>query len=210
MVPRKYRQNLMKRLILTITAVFLPLGPRSGGESVSVVVGPALEARGAAAADSTLEYRVKAAFLYNFTRFVEWPPLRTANESAPLVIGVLGEDPFGETLDKTVSGKRVKGRSVEVERFESEAGIERCHVLFVSGSESDRLPLVLNRLEGLPVLIVGESKDFIEHGGAVRLFRKDGRVQFEISLDASDRAQLQISARLLKVADRIIGHATLR
>lgn len=149
-------------------------------------------------AEASLEYAVKAAFLYNFAHFVEWPSEPAA--PSPFVIGLLGEDPFGAALDKAVEGKTVRGRSLVVRRFAKLEDLAPCPILFVGASEAPRLSLVLARLRGSPVLVVGDADGFAREGGTVGFFIEDNRVRFEINLNAAGAAGLKVSSRLLAVA----------
>ena len=143
------------------------------------------------------EYRVKAAYLYNFLKFVEWPP---EAGSGPLTICIAGRNPFGMVLHEMVRGEVVNGRGVGARVIlEPEPG---CHVLFVP--EGAALRAYLRWAIGRPVLTVGESRTFIDQGGIVSFYLDRGNVRFEINPGAAERAGLRISARLLQLA-RIVG-----
>jgi hypothetical protein len=146
------------------------------------------------------EYQVKAAFLYNFTKFTNWPPGAFSSPSAPIVIGILGEDPFGQVMDDVVRGEVVGNRPLAVSRLHADDDLRRCHVLFISRSEKQRLPAVLGRLKGSPVLSIGEISGFAEQGGMVNLLLANKTVKIEINQAAAEQAGLQISAKLLKLA----------
>lgn len=146
------------------------------------------------------EYQVKATFLYNFTKFTNWPPGAFATPSAPIVIGILGEDPFGHTMDDVVRGEVVGQRPLDVKRLRAEDDLRSCHVLFISRSEKERLPTVLSQLKGSPVLSVGEINGFAEQGGMINLLLVNKTVKIEINQAATVQAGLQISAKLLKLA----------
>jgi hypothetical protein len=149
----------------------------------------------AAAGNASLEYRVKAAFLFNFLKFVEWPP--TAG-GGPWVIGLLGHDPFGELIDETVRGKELNGRSIEVRRFAHARDAKDCHILFMSGQEFDRLGR--HPLAAQPgVLSVGESPGFLQSGGAINFYLEDNRVHFEIRPSVARAVGLRVSSQLLKL-----------
>ena len=157
----------------------------------------------AAAADTgpvAGEYQVKAAFLYNFTKFTNWPPSAFASTTAPLVIGILGEDPFGQTIDDVIRGEVVGDRPLVVKRLRADEDLRGCHVLFVSRSEKERLPVVLRLLKGSPILSVSEINGFAEQGGMVNLLLSSKTVKMEINQAAAEEAGLQISAKLLKLA----------
>jgi hypothetical protein len=153
---------------------------------------------------ASLEYKVKAAFLYNFTKFVEWPPQAFAGPAAPYALCVLGSDPFAEDLDLAAADKTVQGRPITIRRLSDLKGTAGCHILFVSLSERGKLATVFAALGAAPTLTVGEADDFTRAGGCVRLFVEDNRVRLEINLQAADRARLKVSAKLLSVA-RVVG-----
>ena len=146
------------------------------------------------------EYQVKAAFLYNFTKFTNWPPSAFQSATAPLVIGILGQDPFGQTMDNVVRGETVGERSLVVKRLRADDDLRSCHVLFISRSEKERLPAVLSRLKGSPVLSVSELNGSAEQGGMVNFLLANKTVKMEINQAAAEQAGLQISAKLLKLA----------
>jgi hypothetical protein len=158
---------------------------------------------GAARAQGPSEYEVKAAFLYNFTKFVEWPPSAFAEGNAPLRLCVLGDDPFGRSL-QTVVGEEIEGHKLIVVRTETLARAAGCQVLFVSRSERDRLPQILAPLKSSPVLTVGDTKGFLDQGGIVNFILEGSRVHFEINPTAAEQAGLKISSKLLRLA-RIAG-----
>ena len=154
----------------------------------------------AAAADIGLaagEYQLKAMYIYNFTKFTDWPPSAFASPDAPIVIGIVGEDPFGKTMDKAVQGETLGGRPFVVKRLRADEDLRSCHLLFISRSEKDRLPVMLNRLKGSSVLTVSEIKGFAERGGMINLTIVDNSVKTEINQTAAEQAGLQISAKLL-------------
>jgi hypothetical protein len=157
---------------------------------------PAAAAAGPAVAG---EYEVKAAFLYNFARFVEWPP-QAIPSGRPLVIAVLGQDPFGSTLDAVLQGRTIRDHPLAVRRVARVEEADGAHVLFISRSEGDDVARILRRLEGSPVLTVGEEADFARQGGVVRFRVDEDRVGFEINVDSAERAGLKMSSQLLKLA----------
>lgn len=145
------------------------------------------------------EYQVKAAFLFNFARFVEWPEDAFAGPGSPLVLGVLGADPFGPELDETLRGKTVHGRGLEIRRFARPADVGRCHLLFVGRGELARLRRSLEPLADRGVLIVGDEDGPRVAGVMIRLTREQDRIRFEVDLAAVERARLKISSKLLRV-----------
>jgi len=146
------------------------------------------------------EYQVKAAFLYNFAKFVEWPAEAFADTSAPIILGVLGQDPFGVVLEQTIQGKTVRGRTLVIRRFERIQDVEVCHVLFVSSSEEKHLARILEGLKGSGVLTVSEMEQFARNGGIIQFIMQENKVRFEINVDAAERAGLKISSKLLKLS----------
>jgi len=162
-----------------------------------------------AAFASSLEYRVKAAFLYNFAKFIEWPPQAFPDAETPYGICLLGQDPFGGDLNAAVAGNLVEGRKLVVRRVAEPKGVSGCHILFVAASEHDRLRAILGAVGEAPTLTVGEDEDFTRLGGGLRFFLSENRVRFEINLVATDRAHLKISAKLLSLA-RVIGKPAAR
>ncbi|HLW79574.1 MAG TPA: YfiR family protein [Terriglobia bacterium] len=144
------------------------------------------------------EYQVKAAFLFNFAKFVEWPRPDPAGEAINLC--VVGDDPFGGVLDQMVKGKLVNGRSVEVQRIAAAGKIESCDMAFLGASERKRIPAILEGLGRAGVLTVGETEDFTRQGGVIGFFLDGNHVRFEVNLDAAERARLKISSKLLNLA----------
>jgi hypothetical protein len=149
------------------------------------------------------EYQVKAAFLFNFPKYVEWPGNVLGEDDKPLVLGVLGQDRFGGDLRAIVGSKLVEGRTVILKSPVSEQEAKKCHVLFISDSERKRLPELLGGLKSLPVLTVGESEGFLEHGGTINFVIRESKVRLDINLAGAEKAGLKISAKLLGVADRV-------
>ena len=147
------------------------------------------------------EYQVKAVFLFNFAQFVDWPPKAFSEAQTPLVIGVLGEDPFGPYLDETVRGEKVKDRPLVVQRYRRLGEIKTCHVLFISRSETDRLEQILASVKGRNILTVGDAEDFALRGGMIQLVTEKNKIRMRINLEAVKAAGLTISSKLLRVAE---------
>jgi hypothetical protein len=147
------------------------------------------------------EYQVKAVFLFNFAQFVDWPAKAFSDAQAPLIIGVLGDDPFGAYLDETVRGEKVNDRPLLVQRYRRVGEIKNCHVLFISQSEMDRLEQILASLKGRNILTVGDTDDFATRGGMIRLFNERNKIRMRINLEAAKAANLTISSKLLRVAE---------
>jgi|SRR5579871_4421086 len=143
-------------------------------------------------------YQVKAAFLLNFTKFVEWPPAAFADSTAPLTICILGNDPFGAVLDQLVAGEAVNGHMLAVQRVGRNFGTKTCQVLY-AGEGEPNVRALLERLQ-TGVLTVGEGDGFLREGGIIAFVIQDRHVRFDINQQAAIRASLDISARLLRVA----------
>jgi YfiR/HmsC-like len=155
----------------------------------------------AAQAAISPESQVEAVFLYNFARFVSWPPRAFPDPQAPLVIGVLGEDPFGAYLDETVRGEKVNGRPLVVQRYRRVGEIKACHVLFISKSEGDRLEQILAALRGRSILTVSDADGFTGRGGMIRFLTEKNKVRMQVNLDVVKSANLNVSSKLLRVAE---------
>lgn len=147
------------------------------------------------------EFQIKAVFLYNFVRFVEWPPRAFADAQAPFVIGVLGDDPFEAALDDAVRDETVSGRPLVVRRFRRIEEVEVCHVLFVSRSETARLGQILTSLRGRSILTVGDADEFTRHGGMIRFVTENNKVRLRINVETARAAELTISSKLLRPAE---------
>ena len=145
------------------------------------------------------EYEVKAAYLLNFLKFVQWPPFPASGENS-IPICVLGRDPFGDTLDKIVSGQQIEGKNVVSKRITTPADVDSCRVLFIDSSETNRLMSTIAALDATPVLTVSEIPDFVSQGGIIQFVLKDGRVRFEINLMRAQRLGLMVSSQMLNVA----------
>jgi hypothetical protein len=145
------------------------------------------------------EYQIKAAFLFNFARFVEWPAAAFGSSDSPLSLCVLGEDPFGSALDETVRGEKVRDRRLEVRRTSEVVDLDACQLVFVSASERGRLPEILSALGSKSVLTVSEVEEFAARGGVINFVLVDNRVRFEINPGAAKRSGLKISSELLRL-----------
>lgn len=154
-----------------------------------------------AAADGLLEYQVKAVFLLNFTKFIEWPAAAFERPESPVTICILGEDPFGAALSQVVSGEVVNGRKVAVQRIKHVPAPKSCQVLFVGrpeGPAGKSLPDL-----GPGVLTVGEGESFEREGGMIAFIIENRRVRFDVNQAAAGRAGLKISSKLLSVAREV-------
>ncbi|HUO56777.1 MAG TPA: YfiR family protein [bacterium] len=180
----------MKRQILTFVSAFFLAFPwvetRLQGQEVS-------------------EYQVKAAYLFNFTKFVDWPQTTLTPEKKTFIIGVLGEDPFGGTLEQAVAGKVAKGLPIEIRRIDDfdpddSAKLTDCQILFIAYSQKSRLSQILKALRKAPVLTVSEIENFSLAGGVILFDQVGKRIKLVVNPGAARRASLGISARLLQVA----------
>ena len=147
------------------------------------------------------EYQVKAVYLYNFGRFVEWPAAAPTDE--PFTICILGHDPFGAALDTTLSGEAIGTLKLVAKRISSPRDAASCRILFVSSSEAGRAKDILARVEKSPVLTVSDIPGFTAGGGMIQFVLKENKVRFEVNLAAAEKAGLVFSSQLLKVATDI-------
>jgi len=167
------------------------------------------------------EYQVKAAFLYNFIKFVDWPKEKMADINEPIIIGIMGKDPFGDAFEP-IKDKQVKGRKLVINRLkgleelkkssekdksklqrEIEA-LRKCHLLFICSSEKENFEEIIETLEGSSVLTVEETAGFLESGGIINFIMEEKKVRFEINVTATKRAKLKIRSQLLRLAKRVV------
>jgi hypothetical protein len=168
----------LKALTTLVSALLLAQGPRAS------------------------EYQVKAVFLFNFVQFVDWPrPAVAAPDSQPLLIGILGNDPFGPFLDETVRGEHLGTRPIQLRRYRQIADIDDCNVLFISRSEAERVPEILVALKNRPVLTVSDGDAFANQGGMIQFVTDKSRIHLRINLEAAQAADVVISSKLLRVAE---------
>ncbi len=157
---------------------------------------------GRAAADVSKEYQLKAAFLFNFAKFVEWPAQSFADAGSPIVIGMVGSNPFGDALANTVGGRKINGRSIEIRSVGDAASARGAHLLFVSAGEVARFGRIRSSL-GRGVLLVGESPQLANQGGIIIFKQVGDKLRFEINMAAADRSGLKISSQLQKLASAV-------
>jgi len=148
----------------------------------------------------SVEYQVKAAFLLNFARFVEWPTDAFASANAPITFCVFRPDPFGNALDEITQGKSIGNRNLVVRHIRDLSDAKSCQIVFVSSTESPRLAEILASLHGANVLLVGETDGFAVSGGTIEFTLEENHVRFTINTDAADRAGLTFSSKLLALA----------
>lgn len=145
------------------------------------------------------EDAVKTAFLYNFAKFVDWPPESFKNETSPFVLGILGADPFGPTLE-TLKDKTVKGRKLIIRKLSRLENFDDCHVLFISGSEKNNLRNILALLKNFTILTVSDLDRFAQQGGMIGLVKIEGKISFEVNIATVQHSRLKFSSQLLKLA----------
>jgi hypothetical protein len=165
------------------------------------VVFPLLGMTSSVQQEALPEYQVKAVFLYNFAQFVEWPATAFPDANAPLIIGVLGNDPFGNYLDETIKDEKVNEHPLDVRRFRTLDDIKTCHILFISASESNNLRNICSKLKSNNILTVSDASNFTKQGGMVRFFTENNKTRIRINLKATKTADLVISSKLLRLAD---------
>jgi hypothetical protein len=181
---------------------FIPEPPRRRrtwriGGALAVILLVTAAARGD---DGSREYQLKAAFIYNFGQFIEWPDKAFASSDAAFVVAVIGQNPFGDTLQNALKGKKVGDHPIVVRQIESADEAKDCQLLFVPATEDDRLEAIFKTVADRPILTVGESADFPAAGGTIRFFIENNRIRFEVNLEAADKAGLKISSKLLSLA----------
>jgi len=154
----------------------------------------------------TSEYDVKAAFLFHFAQFVEWPAEAFKDADSPLTYCTIGEDAFRGSLDESVKGKRIGNHELRVRHLKERERIDGCHVLFLSTVQRGLQAELLASANGHPVLTVGETEHFVQQGGIIGFCLEDKKIRFEINLAPAGRAQLKISAKLLALAKTVLGN----
>jgi YfiR/HmsC-like len=147
------------------------------------------------------EYALKSVFLYNFCQFIEWPESAFSSPSEPLIIGIVGEDPFEALLKEAVSGETYHNRPIRIEHYRGPGDIRHCHLLFIGRSETSRLAEILQTVDSKSIVTVGETEDFLDRGGMISLPADRNRVHLRIKPSALYAANLSVSSKLLRVAD---------
>ena len=149
---------------------------------------------------SAKEYEVKAAFIFKFAQFMEWPAAAFASDKDPIVVATFGEDPFEGGLDRVMAGKSIGNRPVVVKHFGGADEITRCHILFAAASSSEDVAGVLHKWAKSPVMTIGDGDNFCQEGGIIQFIIEDGKIHFEVNMEAEDQSGVKISSRLLKLA----------
>ena len=158
-----------------------------------------LPVHGRANHDRQAEYLVKAAFIYRFALFVEWPSEAFNEPKSPLRLCILGEDPFGNAIE-TIEGQMIKSHKLSVKLCKTITEAKECHILFISDSERENLRQILNHIEGLHLLTITETPEAAQKGVIINLIKVGDKVRFEINLDAAERSNLKIRSQLLSLA----------
>lgn len=146
------------------------------------------------------EYDLKAAFLFNFAKFVEWPPDAFAETNSPIVIGILGNNVFGDTLEKIINDRKVNNRGFQFVHFDSSSEATNCQILFISTSEKNDFAKIIGTLHNASILTVSETDGFLKAGGMINFLIEGKNIRFQISDEAAKKARLKISSKLLSLA----------
>jgi hypothetical protein len=191
-------------IVLALVLFMAAVAPKAGADSAA-----------------SLEYQVKAAFLYNFIKFVDWPKGKATDPNAPLTIGIIGQDPFEDAFGP-LQEKETKDRKVIIQRFEGfveleksgkkkkdqphpkSQDIQKCHLLFICPSESERIADIIASVKDHSVLTVADTQGFLEAGGIINFIVEEKKVRFEINVTTAKRAKLQIRSQLLRLAKRVV------
>ena len=147
------------------------------------------------------EYQVKAVFLFNFAQFVEWSPSTFPETETPMVIGVLGEDPFGAYLDETVHGEKINNHALIVQRYKKVEDVKNCHILFINYKKKDQIKQTLSALKVKDILTVSDATNFAQLGGVIGFFTEEGKIRIRVNLEVAKNSELSISSKLLRVAE---------
>jgi hypothetical protein len=153
-----------------------------------------------APAQSVTEDQIKAAYLFNFAKFIEWPNESFATPTSPIQFCTLGRSPVADELDASVRGKSIDGHTIEVKHLHSAEEIKDCHLVFLSASAGKQEHKLVQAAKGLPVLLVAEIAEFAREGGTINFVMEDGRLVFEVNISAAQNAHLKISSKLLALA----------
>jgi YfiR/HmsC-like len=157
-------------------------------------------------AGGSSEYQVKAAFLFHFAQFVDWPPETFKDAGSPLTYCTIGEDPFSGALDQSLSGKTIGTRPLRIQHLKPAQATQNCQVLFIGASETRKFSEIMASASGRPILTVGETEHFAADGGVIGFCVEANKIRFEVNLEAAEKANLKISARLLALAKTVIGN----
>jgi hypothetical protein len=147
------------------------------------------------------EYQIKAVFLFNFAQFVDWPEQTFSGPESPIIIGILGSDPFGSYLDETVENEKINGHPLMIKRYQNLNEIDSCHILFISAQPPPQIDIVTKTLVGRNILTVSDANNFVRQGGMVRLFTEDNKIKLRINLEVIKAEQFIVSSKLLRMAE---------
>jgi YfiR/HmsC-like len=175
------------------------LVPQSLGWSQEIVQVNAPRRALAMAAIPT-EYKIKAAMICNFIQFVEWPSEAFSSPDAPLVVGIVAPNPFGDMLEQLTAGKSISGRPIRIKYLSDGDRVENCHAVFVPAAQEAGTAKIMQQIGNSSVLSIGETDSFLNSAGMIRFYTEDNKLRFEINPDAAESARLRISAKLLKLA----------
>ena len=172
--------------------------------SIAILVGAAIPLSSARAKKPLLyEYRIKAAFLYNFAKFIQWPESAFIDPESPVFICILGQDPFMGAL-QSIAGKTIRGRRIVISHSKNVMAVKGCHILFVAESEKSRIKHTISKFKGSPVLTVSDMDNFVKADGMIGMVRVDNKIRFQINLVSAQDSGLTISSQLLKLAQNVI------
>lgn len=177
------RKKIFRRALFVLSLIFLSLGQAQA---------------------QSKEYQLKAAFLYNFAQFVQWPSTSFTNPDAPFCIGILGDDPFGSSLEEIVRGEAIDNHRLKIVRGQTFEDLKDCQLIFISKSEEDHLADIMSKIDSKPILTVSEIGHFTQDGGAINFYLQGGKVRFEINPGSAQRGGLKLSSQLLSLG-KIVG-----
>lgn len=188
-------KTILSHLVFWVVLLGLPV------QKISPLLGPQN-----VFAQESREYVLKAGFIYNFTKFIKWPE-KIANEIAidGLNLCVIGKDPFGRILTQLSQKAHSKGKKISIRRFQSSQEAPSCHILFISGSEKFQLQRILDKIEGLPILLIGDTPQYAQRGVGINFYIERNKTRFEINQKAVDRRGIKISSELLNLARIVEG-----
>jgi YfiR/HmsC-like len=147
-----------------------------------------------------IEYKLEAAYLLHFLQFVEWPDSVFENEKSPLVITILGDDPFGNILDEITKSEKIGEHSIIIKRVHSLNNLRFCNVLYISSSERENFKSILKHIDSAPVLTISDIDDFSEQGGNISFYLEENKIRFAINIQTLKQADLKVSSKLLRLA----------
>lgn len=171
--------------------------------SIAILVGAATPLSARAEEPLLYEYRIKAAFLYNFVKFIQWPESAFIDPESPVFICILGEEPLMEAL-QNLTAKTVRGRRIVISHIKNIRSFKECHILFVAESKKSRIKHTISKFKGSPVLTVSDMDDFVKAGGMIGMVRVENKIRFQINLVSAQDSGLTISSQLLKLAINVI------